>query len=423
MKYFSLVTIAIIGLSCSSNPDNNTEEELSETEPLLEDSVVVEKPLYCNDLVQVGAAKFNQYVDGLEGLKVGVVGNQSSMVGSSHLVDTLIAQGVNVVKVFSPEHGFRGKADAGEKVQDGLDSETGLPIISLYGSNKKPKADQLADLDVLLFDIQDVGARFYTYISTLNYVMEAAAENDKKIIVLDRPNPNGHYVDGPILESKHSSFIGMNPVPVVHGMSIGEYAQMIKGEGWINEAGNLDLEVVACDGWDHNEFYELPIAPSPNLPNMQSVYLYPTLCFFEGTEVSIGRGTDIPFQCVGHPKMEVDVLEDLYSFKPAPNEGAKKPKLEGETCYGYDFSQDDIKELREKKMVDLSILQEFYNKLEMGDSFFLKNNFIDLLAGNSRLKDEIKEGVSMDEIRERWEPALSEFKEMRKQYLLYTDFD
>ncbi len=423
MKYFSLVTIAIIGLSCSSNPDNNTEGELSETEPLLEDSVVVEKPLYCNDLVQVGAAKFDQYVDGLEGLKVGVVGNQSSMVGSSHLVDTLIAQGVNVVKVFSPEHGFRGKADAGEKVQDGLDSETGLPIISLYGSNKKPKADQLIDLDVLLFDIQDVGARFYTYISTLNYVMEAAAENEKKIIVLDRPNPNGHYVDGPILESKHSSFIGMNPVPVVHGLTIGEYAQMIKGEGWINEAGNLDLDVVACDGWDHNEFYELPIAPSPNLPNMQSVYLYPTLCFFEGTEVSIGRGTDIPFQCVGHPKMEVDVLEDLYSFKPAPNEGAKKPKLEGETCYGYDFSQDDIKELREKKMVDLSILQEFYSKLEMGDSFFLKNNFIDLLAGNSHLKDEIKEGVSMDEIREGWEPALSEFKEMRKQYLLYTDFD
>jgi len=423
MKYFSLITIAIMGLSCSSNPDVNSGNELSEAQSIIEDSVEVEKPLFCNDLVQVGAAKFDEYINQLVGNKVGVVGNQSSMVGTSHLVDTLLAQNINVVKVFSPEHGFRGKADAGEKVHDGIDSETGLPIVSLYGSNKKPKDEQLADIDILLFDIQDVGARFYTYISTLNYVMEAAAENGKKIIVLDRPNPNGHYVDGPILESKHSSFIGMNPVPVVHGMTIGEYAKMIKGEGWINEAANLDLEVIACDGWDHNEFYELPIAPSPNLPNMQSVYLYPTLCFFEGTEVSIGRGTDIPFQCVGHPKMEVDVLEDLYSFKPAPNEGAKKPKLEGETCYGYDFSQDDIKELREKKKVDLSILKEFYERLEMGDSFFLKNNFIDLLAGNARLKEEIKGGNSIEEIRKGWEPALSEFKEMRKQYLLYTDFN
>ncbi|MFT4601485.1 MAG: hypothetical protein ACI857_001665 [Arenicella sp.] len=423
MKYFSIFAFAIIGLSCSSAETNLDSTELSGVNPPFEDSVMIEKPLYCNANVVVGAGHFDEYIGDLEGMKVGIVGNQSSMIGETHLVDSLIALGVNVVKVFSPEHGFRGKADAGEKVQDGIDNETGLPIISLYGSNKKPKAAQLSDIDILLFDIQDVGARFYTYISTLNYVMEAAAETGKKVIVLDRPNPNGHYVDGPVLEDSQSSFVGMNPVPVVHGMSIAEYAQMIKGEAWINKAEDLDLKVVKCSGWDHNEFYELPIAPSPNLPNMKSVYLYPNLCFFEGTEVSVGRGTDIPFQCLGHPKMEVDVLEDLYSFKPEPNDGASKPKLMGETCYGFDYSNDDVKEMRARGSIDFIALSDFYLKLDLGKEFFLTNNFFNLLAGNSELKVQIMEGISMSDIREGWEPKLDEFKEMRKKYLLYTDFD
>ena len=421
MKYFSIIIIALISASCSSS--QSEKEILKECTLVQEDSILVEQPLYCNESVVVGAANFEEYLQDLRGKRVGVVGNQSSTIKETHLVDTLISKGVNVVKVFSPEHGFRGKADAGEKVKDGIDNQTGLPIISLYGSNKKPKSEQINDVDVLLFDIQDVGARFYTYISTLNYILEAAAENQKQVIVLDRPNPNGHYVDGPILEDSQNSFIGMNPIPVVHGMSIGEYALMLKGEAWINKASELDLKVVKCSGWTHKEFYELPIAPSPNLPNMKSVYLYPTLCFFEGTVVSVGRGTDIPFQCVGHPKMEVDVLEDLHSFTPAPNEGAKKPKLEGEVCYGYDYSEFDEVELRESAGLDFEVLCEFYTKLEMESDFFLSNGFFNLLAGNLELKKQIMQGVSTKEIRETWKIELDEFKSIRAKYLLYEDFD
>ena len=420
MKYTSVLLLAVILFSCG----NTTTEEVTSNVPneMNEDTVQVEKPLYCNDQVVVGAARFSEYLQKLEGKKVGVVGNQSSMVGEVHLVDTLISQGVEVVKVFSPEHGFRGKADAGEHVDNEVDGKTGLPIISLYGSNKKPKKEQLEGIDVILFDIQDVGARFYTYISTLHYVLEAAAENGKEVVVLDRPNPNGHYVDGPVLKKANSSFVGMHEVPVVHGMTVGEYAQMLKGEQWFAQAEQLNLTVISCEGWDHNEFYELPIAPSPNLPNMKSVYLYPSLCFFEGTFVSVGRGTDIPFQCVGHPDFEVDVLEDLYSFTPQPNGGAKHPKLENETCYGYDLSKQEVKEIREKNKLDLSILIDFYAKIGNDPAFFLKNNFFNLLAGNTILMADIKAGKGIEEIEQSWKQEVNAFKSIRSKYLLYPDF-
>ena len=420
MRNFYFLILATLIVGCGAGADDGETTTENNEEPL--DTIPKEEPLYCNQDVVVGAARFEQYLPQLEGKKVALVGNQSSMVGEIHLVDTLISQNVNLVKVFSPEHGFRGDADAGEKVKDGIDPKSGLPVISLYGKNKKPKEGQLSDVDVILFDIQDVGARFYTYISTMTYVMEAAAENDKKVIVLDRPNPNGHYVDGPVLQPGYSSFVGMHEVPVVHGMSIGEYAQMVNGEGWLANGVKCDLEIVSCEGWDHTKFYELPIAPSPNLPNMTSVYLYPSLCFFEGTVVSIGRGTDIPFQCIGHPDFEVDVLEDLYSFKPAPNEGSSNPKLNGQTCYGYNLSEKDVKEIRGEAKLEINYLIEFYNKIG-SDDFFLSSGFINNLAGSKDLMNDVKARKSEVEIRASWEEDLKAFKEIRKKYLLYQDFE
>jgi len=421
MKY-PLILIAItFFVGCSSQ-----QADIPVTENFSADTTSVEdkpEPLYCNEEVKVGAEQTNLYLDLLKDKRVAVVGNQSSMIGNVHLVDSLKNSGINLVRVFSPEHGFRGDADAGEKVAGGIDEKTGLQIVSLYGSNRKPTPEQLADVDILVFDIQDVGARFYTYISTLHYVMEAAAENGKKLILLDRPNPNGHYVDGPVLDPKFKSFVGMHAVPVVHGMSIGEYAQMINGEGWLANKVVCDLTVIKCDGWDHTRFYELPVAPSPNLQNMTAIYLYPSLCLFEGTVVSVGRGTEKPFQIIGHPKMEVDVLEKLYSFKPMPNEAAAHPVLEGETCYGYDLSGSDIRELRTKAKLDLSYLIEFYTKLKMGSAYFLKSNFINNLAGTDQLKSQIIAGKTLEEIEASWQNSLTEFKLKRKKYLLYTDFE
>lgn len=422
MNSFYFLSVYFLLLSCSSNAEKS-DEKLTENEPEVTDTIVKEEPLYCNADVVVGAADIDSYIDLLKDKKVGIVGNQSSMINQTHLVDSLRSLGVNVIKVFSPEHGFRGDADAGEKVVSGVDEKTGLPIISLYGSNKKPTAEQLADIDILLFDIQDVGARFYTYISTLHYVMQAAAESGKKIIVLDRPNPNGHYVDGPVLNPKFSSFVGMHAIPVVHGMTIGEYAQMINGEGWLGSGLVCDLQVIKCQGWDHTKYYELPIAPSPNLKNMTAIYLYPSLCFFEGTVVSVGRGTDYPFQVIGHPKFEVDVLERLYKFTPAPNATAENPVLKGQLCYGYDLHETDVKEYRQSAKLDLSYLLEFYKKLKMGSAFFLKSNFINNLAGTDQLKAQIIAGKSLEEIEATWQDGLTKFKEIRKKYLLYTDFE
>jgi len=384
--------------------------------------------LYDNRSISVGAEQTALYLPLLKDKTVGIVANQSSIIEQIsnsndtlkhiHLVDFLLSNNIRLKTVFSPEHGFRGKADAGEKVESGVDAQTGLPIISLYGSHKKPTQNQLKGIDAIVFDLQDVGARFYTYISTLHYVMEACVENNIELIVLDRPNPNGHYVDGPVLKKSKKSFIGLHPVPVVHGMSIGEYAQMINGEGWLKNKIQCELTVIKCQGWNHQKYYKLSVKPSPNLPNMLSIYLYPSLCFFEGTIVSIGRGTNTPFQVVGHPFFN----KKTFSFTPQPTEGAKHPKLEGEKCYGIDFTMQGIDIIRSQKRLNLHWLILFYKELRLGRAFFLKNNFFNLLAGNSTLMQQIVEGKSEKEIRNSWKGELEKFKTIRAKYLLYDDF-
>ena len=362
--------------------------------------------------IVLGAERTAVYLPLLENKKVGIVGNQTSMIGNTHLVDSLLSSGVDVVKVFSPEHGFRGKADAGAKIEDGVDVKTGLPIISLYGKNKKPSNEQLQGIDVLVFDIQDVGARFYTYISTLHYVMEAAAENKIKVIVLDRPNPNGHYVDGPIRENGFESFVGMLPIPIVHGMTIGEYAKMINGENWIsrNEKGQLRsfMKVIEMENYSRNMHYDLPVKPSPNLPNARSINLYPSLCLFEGTTISIGRGTDYPFQHFGAP-----YLESSYSFTPKSGVGSKYPKHENKECFGTDlrFQEDYL------MAINLNWIVDAYNQSPEKESFF--NNFFDKLAGTDKLRKQIIAGKSAKEIKATWQEGLEEFKEIRENYLTY----
>lgn len=351
------------------------------------------------------------YLKLLEGKKVALVANHTSVLGGQHLVDTLLKLNIDIQKVFSPEHGFRGNADAGEQIQDQVDEKTGLELISLYGKNKKPKAEQLKGLDLILFDIQDVGARFYTYISTLHYVMEAAAENNISLFVLDRPNPNGNYVDGPVLEKGFTSFVGMHQVPVVHGMTIGEYAQMINGEGWLKNGVKCDLSIISCLNYTHDTKYDLPIPPSPNLPNANSIYWYPSLCFFEGTAISVGRGTEKPFQHIGHP----DLKFYSYVFRPKAMEGAKNPKYLGQDCYGR-----LMPETGPKEQLDLQFLIEFYEQFPKKSAYF--NSFFKLLAGTDQLQKQIESGMSEAEIRKSWEQDLKQFKEIRKKYLLYPDF-
>lgn len=365
------------------------------------------------ETIKLGIAQSEKYLPLLQNKKVAVVGNQTSQLDGIHLVDDLIERGVKVMKVFSPEHGFRGKADAGESVTDGKDLKTGLPIISLYGDNKKPTASQLSGIAILVFDIQDVGARFYTYISTLHYMMEAAAEQNIPLIVLDRPNPNGSIVDGPVLEEKYKSFVGMHPIPVVHGMTIGEYALMINGEKWLKNGVQCDLTIIKCENYNRKMTYELPIMPSPNLPNMRSIYLYPSLCFFEGTVVSVGRGTLKPFQQIGHPAFR---YYD-YSFVPKPMDGAKDPKLKNKRCFGIDFTDRTAKSFKEMDRLDLSYLIEFYKNYPKQSQFF--SNYFNLLAGNSSLQDDIKAGKTELQIRNRWEEGVTAFKKMREPYLLY----
>lgn len=369
------------------------------------------------DSAVMAADRPGSYLPLLYGKSVGVVANQTSITKDGHLVDYLVANKVAVRKVFAPEHGFRGTASAGEVIKDGKDVKTGLPIVSLYGSNKKPTAEQLADVDVVVFDIQDVGARFYTYISTLTYVMEACAENGKKVIVLDRPNPNGYYVDGPVLKDGFESFVGMHHIPVVHGMTIGEYAKMVNGEKWLKDGVQCQLDVVTCENWDHSMTYSLPVKPSPNLPNDDAIILYPSLCFFEGTTVSVGRGTDKPFQQFGAPYFK----EAQYSFTPQSNEGAKFPKYEGEQCNGFvlnDFAQFYLNGLGE---LYLHWLVEAYNMAPEKDKFF--NSFFEKLAGTDQLRKDIIAGKTAEQIRESWKEEVSEFKRLRRKYLLYKDFE
>ncbi|MBL7885025.1 MAG: DUF1343 domain-containing protein, partial [Bacteroidia bacterium] len=322
-----------------------------------------------------------------------------------------------IKKVFGPEHGFRGIVDAGEKVKSEKDAKTGLNIISLYGKNKKPSAEQLKDVDIVIFDIQDVGVRFYTYLSTLHYVMEACAENNKQLIILDRPNPNGYFIDGPVLETNYKSFLGLHPVPLVYGLTIGEYAQMINGEGWLKDGIKCNLKIITIENYTHNDFYELALKPSPNLPNMSSVYLYPSLGLFEGTVVSVGRGTDLPFQVIGHPTLE----KWNYTFTPSPKTGATEPKYNGQLCKGYnlsDFGNDFIKNY---KQVYLFWLIGIYQNTPDKTTFFDQN--FNYHAGNATLQQQIKEGKSEAEIRKTWQADLNKFKTIRKKYLLYKDFE
>ena len=356
--------------------------------------------------IKVAAERTKAYLPLLEDNKIAIVGNQTSMIKNTHLVDSLISLEVDVIKVFSPEHGFRGKADAGAKIEDGIDVKTGIPIISLYGKNKKPSSKQLEKIDVLLFDIQDVGARFYTYISTLHYVMEAAAEKNIKIIVLDRPNPNGHYIDGPIREDGFESFVGMHPIPIVHGMTIGEYAKMINAENWISNKCNLT--VIEMENYNHDMHYNLPIKPSPNLPNSKSINLYPSLCLFEGTNISIGRGTDYPFQHFGAP-----YLESNYSFTPKSGEGSKYPKHKNIECFGTDLRFQD----NYLTDINLNWIINSYNNCPYKEKFF--TNFFDKLAGTDKLRLQIIDGKTEKEIKGSWIEGLDEFKLTRKKYLLY----
>lgn len=357
------------------------------------------------------AMQMDDYLSLLQGKRIGVVANQTSIVGETHLVDTLLSLGVDVRKIYTPEHGFRGTADAGAKVNSGKDEKTGLPIVSLYGKNKKPSPEMLQGIDLILFDLQDVGVRFYTYISTMTYVMEAAAENKLPVVVLDRPNPNGFYVDGPVLKTENSSFVGLHQVPVVYGMTIGEYAKMVNGEGWMKGGLTCDLTVIPINIYDRNAIYELPVRPSPNLPNWESVYLYPTLCFFEGTIVSIGRGTETPFQVYGHPNMRGG-----FTFTPKSTSGASKPLLEGQRCRGENLVEFAHDYALNANQLHLEWLIEAYLQLK-DKSFF--TNYFRLLAGDKQLQRDIESGKSADEIRASWKNDLEAFKAIRAKYLMY----
>ena len=360
-----------------------------------------------------GALCTDCYLSMLEGKAVGVVANQTSIVGETHLVDTLLASGVNVKRIFTPEHGFRGAADAGAKVTGGKDEKTGIEIASLYGKTKKPTIEMLKDIDLMLFDLQDVGVRFYTYISTLTYVMEACAENHIPVVVLDRPNPNGFYLDGPVLKDENKSFVGMHPVPVVYGMTIGEYGKMVNGEGWLKDGIRCDLTVIPVPSYDRNAIYELPVKPSPNLPNWESVYLYPSLCFFEGTIVSVGRGTEKPFQIFGHPELRGD-----YEFTPKSTEGASKPMFEGEKCRGLDLTEFAHGYANNPAQLHLEWLIDAYRQLsEKNYLFFTK--YFNLLSGDKILIQQIENKKSADSIRASWQSDLEAFKVIREKYLIY----
>ena len=377
----------------------------------------LQKQLPANGNILPGSYMTDKYLPLLKNKRTGIVANNTSLINKTHLVDSLISLKVNVIKIFGPEHGFRGDAPDGKEISNGKDQKTGLDVISLYGNHKKPTFADLKNIEIMIFDIQDVGARFYTYISTLTYVMEACAENNIPLIVLDRPNPNGYYVDGPVLESAFSSFVGMHPVPVVYGMTIGEYATMVNGEKWLNAGKQCKLTIIKCDKYTHNSRYLLPVRPSPNLQDMKAIYLYPSLCLFEGTVVSVGRGTEKPFKVFGHPKL----TSGTYSFTPKPIKGVSEdPPLKGQLCYGQDLSK-TAETIKNKGNLELGWLIETYKKLNSQTGFF--NNYFDKLAGTSKLQKQIKSGISETEIRKSWQPDLDTFKKIRKKYLLYPDFE
>ncbi len=420
VRITSLFVCLVYTLACNAQPRNEAVTELR----------AAQKPII------PGAEQIDKYLPLFKGKKIAVFANHTSIVGKSHLVDTLQKLGVNIKVIFAPEHGFRGTADAGEKIGDLTDAKTGIPVISLYGKKRKPSAEDLQGVDIMVFDIQDVGVRFYTYISSLEEYIEAATEHNKPVVILDRPNPNGFYIDGPVLEPAFKSFVGMQPVPVVYGMTIGEYAKMIVGERWIPILGTPTksklqvpkIIVIPCANYSHRSLYELPVKPSPNLPEIQSIYWYPSTCYFEGTVLSEGRGTEKPFQIFGHPTLP----NNLYSFTPTSREGAKTPKLMDQVCYGWNLSGTKEEVLKKTgKFIQLSYLLNAYKLFPDKSKFFLTSKtdpkpedyFFNKLAGNATLMQQIIDGKNEFDIRKSWEPALNKFKTIRKRYLMYEDFE
>ncbi|MFI1743614.1 exo-beta-N-acetylmuramidase NamZ family protein [Thalassobellus sediminis] len=427
----TVLLFVLVMISCAN---------LSKSEAGNQNSEVAKQKEVINEVkkdtgIIVGANQTTSYLPLLKGKRVGIVANQTSVIfkkgidsillfdpetretkleklvnHNTHLVDSLITLNINIKTVFAPEHGFRGTADAGEHVKDGIDTKTQLPIVSLYGKNKKPSPEQLKNIDIIIFDIQDVGARFYTYISSLHYVMEACAEANIPVIILDRPNPNGHYIDGPILETAHSSFVGMHPIPVVHGMTIGEYAQMINGEKWLTNGIQCELNVISLKNYNHNLSYNLPIYPSPNLPNDKSINLYPSLCFFEGTNVSAGRGTKFPFQIFGSPFLNAELYD--FEFTPQPNFGSKYPKHQDKLCFGKNLILTE-----NLNTLNLGWLIEAYNNSKNKDDFF--NAFFTKLAGTKKLQQQIETGLGETEIKATWQEGLKIFRKTRAKYLIY----
>lgn len=367
--------------------------------------------------LRVGAERMECYLPILQGQKVALCVNHTSMVGHTSLPDTLLAEHIHVVKIFCPEHGFRGQAEAGQQVNNSIDSATGLPVISLYGNNKKPTKEQLSDVDIIVFDIQDVGARFYTYISTLSYIMEAAAENHKTVMVMDRPNPNGYWVDGCVLENEYKSFVGMHPVPINHGMTIAEYARMVNAEGWLANKVKCKLLWVKMENYDHNCRYQLPIAPSPNLSCMEAIYLYPTLCLLEGTNISLGRGTSAPFTMYGQPGFKKG---DYYFTPQSIAHVVSNPLYCNEKCRGINLADYARDSLMHNNAIHIELIIDAYQHCKDKKTFF--NAFFNKLAGNSTLMQQIKSGMSAQAIHQSWEKDLNAFKQKRKKYLLYTDF-
>jgi len=411
-KLFGLQLFLVFLLISCGNP-NPLKIRSGQTSVVFEDSLLLKKAekVPTKAKPKLGIERLGLILDSLKGKRIAVVANQTSVLNNVHLVDTLLALKIEVVKVFAPEHGFRGQADAGEKINHSVDEKTGLPLVSLYGNNKKPSVEQLEDVDILLFDIQDVGVRFYTFISTLHYIMEAAAENGKKVIVLDRPNPNAHYIDGPVLEKEFTSFVGMHPVPIVYGMTIGEYAMMINGENWLENGVKCDLSVLPCKNYTHQTTYSLPIAPSPNLKTDRAIALYPSLCLFEGTTVSLGRGTERPFELYGHPKFPTTGFE----FTPIPMPGAKTSTQLNKKCNGYDLSNVPLRLTK----INLEYLINANKTLADSGIFINQNVFFNRLAGNSVLRDQLHECWSEEEIRATWKDGIDNFKVIRSKYLLY----
>lgn len=396
--YWRLTLIALLLFSVQCSGNNNQQGSTK----------IMEQPKGAPAPI-VGAAQLDRLLPLLKGKNVALVVNHTSLVGQTHLADTLISLGVVVRKIFAPEHGFRGMAANGEEVRDGVDVRTGLPLVSLYGSNRKPTAEQVSDIDMIIFDIQDVGVRFYTYISTMHYVMETCAENGKTLVVLDRPNPHGGYVDGPILQPAFKSFVGMHPIPIVHGLTVGELAMMINGEGWLDQKKKCKLEVITMKNWKHGDDYTLPVKPSPNLPNQQSIRLYPSICLLEQTVISVGRGTEFPFQVIGNP-----LLTSLpFQFTPVTVPGvALNPPHENKLCYGLDLRKAEV-----PPRLDLHYVLDMYKLHPEKDKFFI--GMFDKIAGTDKFKQQIRDGLTEKQIRDSWAQELSTYSRMRSKYLLY----